>query len=86
MRYFISLRGTVFGTLPIIFSKLFSTRRFRNPNKKFGSDHFWEIGLETDEIKYSADFVHKNLFKSLNVVVDQRDIAVPWHHYYVIKL
>ncbi|KAA3613222.1 MAG: methyltransferase domain-containing protein [Calditrichaeota bacterium] len=86
MRYFISLRGTIFGTLPIMLGKLFSTRRFRNPNKKFGDDHFWEVGLETDKVKFSAEHVRDNLFKNMNVVVDQRDIAVPWHHYYVIKI
>ena len=34
MRYFISLRATLFGTLPILIDKLFSTRRFRNSNNK----------------------------------------------------
>ncbi len=86
MRYFISMRATVFGTLPIMLGKLFSTRRFRNPNKKFGDDHFWEVGYETNDVKYSGEFVRTNLFKNMNVVVDQRDIAVPWHHYYVVKI
>jgi NADH:ubiquinone oxidoreductase subunit len=66
--------------------KLFSTRRFRNPNKKFGDDHFWEVGYETKDVKYSGDYVRNNLFKNMNVIVDQRDIAVPWHHYYVVKV
>lgn len=85
MRYFFSLRATLFGTLPIMMGRLLSTRRFLNPRKKFGSDHYWEIGLETDEVKYSGDYVRRHLFQSCNVVHDQRDIAVPWHHYYVVK-
>ncbi len=87
MRYFISARLTVFGTLPIRLGKLFSTRRFRNKNKTFGADHFWEIGFEDPEnhVRYSAAYVRSELFRGLNVIADYRDIAVPWHHYYVLE-
>jgi len=86
MRYFISLRGTIFGTGPIFINKLFSTPRIRNKFKKFGKDHHWEIGLNTQSVKYSPDYIKLNLFNNSNVIRDYRDIAVPWHHYYVLKM
>ncbi|RMH64311.1 MAG: class I SAM-dependent methyltransferase [Calditrichaeota bacterium] len=85
MRYFISGRMTVFGTGPVFLQKLLSTRRFRNAGKKFGDDHHWEIGLKTPDVTYSAEYVRRNLFGGVTIVRDYRDIAVPWHHYYVVK-
>ncbi len=86
MRYFITFRSLIFGTAPISFSRLISSKRFRNARKKFGSDHFWEIGLVTDDKTYSPKFLAENLFKGKNVIKDYRDISVPWHHYFVIKV
>ncbi len=85
MRYFISGRFTVFGSGPIFLQKLISTRRFRRARKKFGDDHHWEIGLKTDTVTYSADYVRRTLFQNVRLLRDYRDIAVPWHHYFVVK-
>ncbi len=85
MRYFISARFTVFGSGPLFLQKLISTRRFRQARKKFGADHHWEIGLKTDSVIYSIDYLRQNLFKNVQLIKDYRDIAVPWHHYFVVK-
>ncbi len=86
MRYFINLRGAVFGSLPVFFGKILSTGRLRNKNKTFGKDHYWEIGITVNNQKYDPHFVKDNLFRGLNIISDYRCNLVPWHHYYVIKL
>lgn len=86
MRYFINIKSTIFGTLPVSFGKLFSTKRFRNKNKTFAEDHHWEIGITVDDQTYSPHFIRENLFQGMNVIADFRCSLVPWHHYYVIKI
>ncbi len=86
MRYFVSLRLSVFGTLPVTLFKLFSTRRFRRKNSVFGKDHFWEIGVKVDDVHYSPGFVKDKMFRDVQVVADFRCPYVPWHHYYAVRV
>ncbi len=86
MRYFFSLRAVLFGTLPVSFARLLSTRRFRKRSKKFGDDHHWEIGIEWGGTEYSEEYVCRELFKDLKLEKHYRDIHVPWHHYFVVRV
>ena len=70
----------------MFFNRILSTKRFRNPKKKFGNDHFWEIGLETESVKYSYKYIKEKLFTGFDMVEEYRDISVPWHHYFVLKI
>lgn len=86
MRYFAGFKFSVFGTLPVSLAKLITTKRFRKKNKTFGKDHFWEIGIKTDGVDYTAKYVKNNLFAGMNPVEDFRCFLTPWHHYYVVKV
>ena len=86
MRYFVSLKFSIFGTLPFSVGRLLSTPRLRRKRNTFGKDHYWEIGIHSHGRRYSAKYVKKELFADLHVVEDFRCFPVPWHHYYVIRI
>lgn len=84
MRYFITGSLTVFGTLPVFFRRMLSTSRWRNKNKTFGDDHYWEVGITVDGREYSEAAVREGLFGGRRLEADYRCFDVPWHHYYAV--